>query len=299
MEEKIYRCICGKEFTAPNSFNGHKSHCKQHQISKYKTLDVYKQRVINTSTKCAEHQKRTHEVNLATWVSEQHTCETCGKVMLEKFATGRFCSKSCANTRAHSDSTKKQISLSVSKSKLHQNSTRVNKFYQSYIENPKLCKLCGNPLPYSKKYNIFCNAVCQAKFQSERMLKLCATMQKSLCGKGKRGWYKGYMCQSSWELAFVVYHIDHDIKIERNTQGFPYIWENKKHTYFPDFYLPGSDTYIEVKGFLDDKSKEKAKHFPKTLIIYNDLLMQDILQYVENKYGKDFTYLYDVDDSAE
>ena len=25
-----YLCECGKEFTTPNSFNGHKSHCKVH-----------------------------------------------------------------------------------------------------------------------------------------------------------------------------------------------------------------------------------------------------------------------------
>lgn len=31
----MYRCICGKEFDKPNSFNAHKSHCKEHFINKY------------------------------------------------------------------------------------------------------------------------------------------------------------------------------------------------------------------------------------------------------------------------
>jgi len=30
-------------------------------------------------------------------------------------------------------------------------------------------------------------------------------------GRGKSGWYKGYWCDSSWELAYVIYNIDHDV----------------------------------------------------------------------------------------
>lgn len=38
-------------------------------------------------------------------------CETCHKTCLSKFGSGRFCSRSCANTRTHSEETKKKLSL--------------------------------------------------------------------------------------------------------------------------------------------------------------------------------------------
>lgn len=46
------------------------------------------------------------------WIAEQHTCETCGKVMTEKYGSGRFCCKACANTRRHSEKTKEKIANS-------------------------------------------------------------------------------------------------------------------------------------------------------------------------------------------
>ena len=27
-------------------------------------------------------------------------------------------------------------------------------------------------------------------------------------GRGKKGWYKGYWCDSTWELAWVIYQLD-------------------------------------------------------------------------------------------
>lgn len=36
-------------------------------------------------------------------------------------------------------------------------------------------------------------------------------------GRGKSGWYKGFWCDSSWELAFLIYHLEHEIPISRNS----------------------------------------------------------------------------------
>lgn len=35
-------------------------------------------------------------------------------------------------------------------------------------------------------------------------------------GVGKSGWYNGIYCDSSWELAYVIYHIDNNLPIIRN-----------------------------------------------------------------------------------
>lgn len=129
----------------------------------------------------------------------------------------------------------------------------------------------------------------------QQKLELCAKQGTNLCGKGKRGYYRGYYCQSSWELAYVIYQLDHNINIIRNTKCFNYILDGIKRSYFPDFYLVDENKYIEIKGYYDNKTKEKEKQFPKNekLIILKQKEMQPILDYVINKYGKDFIKLYE------
>lgn len=46
---------------------------------------------------------------------------------------------------------------------------------------------------------------------------------------------------------------------------FEYIFENKKRLYFPDFYLPQYDFWIEIKGYETPKDKAKWNYFPLTL----------------------------------
>lgn len=115
-------------------------------------------------------------------------------------------------------------------------------------------------------------------------------------GRGKKGWYKGYWCDSTWELAWVIYNIEHDITFERNKIGFEYIYEGKKRKYYPDFI--SSDIYYEIKGRrkyedLDSENKEKISQFKGNLEVIYEKQMKPYLIYVKEKYGKDFFKLYD------
>ncbi|MBR2247609.1 MAG: hypothetical protein IJ880_11435 [Bacilli bacterium] len=112
-------------------------------------------------------------------------------------------------------------------------------------------------------------------------------------GRGKNGKYKGFWCDSSWELAYVIYCLDHNVNIIRNTIGFSYIWENSEHTYYPDFYNKDTNEYIEIKGYENDKDKEKIKQFKGIIKVYYYKDMKPILKYVKEKYGEDFIKLYD------
>lgn len=109
----------------------------------------------------------------------------------------------------------------------------------------------------------------------------------------KRGFYKGIWCDSSWELAFLIYCLEHNIAIKRNSDKFSYYIENELHYYIPDFIV--GNTYIEIKGRIDNKCKYKFEQFPKekTLKIYYAKNMIPFLNYVYEKYGKDFIKLYD------
>ena len=111
--KKEYECICGKKFDNPQSFNGHKSHCKKHQLNKYGSLqkleDVDKHRHLKAKeTLKLKYNKLKSIKNKAMidkWLEEKHTCENCHKVMTVKYGSGRFCCRSCANKRIHSKST--------------------------------------------------------------------------------------------------------------------------------------------------------------------------------------------------
>jgi hypothetical protein len=46
--------------------------------------------------------------------------------------------------------------------------------------------------------------------------------------------------------------------------GFEYEW-NGTRLYFPDFYLPAFDLYVEVKGFETDRDQAKWSAFPHKL----------------------------------
>lgn len=109
---------------------------------------------------------------------------------------------------------------------------------------------------------------------------------RSNSGRGQKGWYKGYYYQSSWELAYIVYCIDHFIQIKRNTKGFLYVYKEKEYLYYPDFIL--NEEYIEIKGYKSNKWQAKLNQFPKKLKVLEKNDMKIYLDYVMEKYGKAF-----------
>lgn len=115
-------------------------------------------------------------------------------------------------------------------------------------------------------------------------------------GRGKKGWYKGYWCDSSWELAWVIFNLDNNTVFSKNTKKFSYTYKDKIKNYIPDFLLESGE-YVEVKGYFTDEVKEKIKQFPHSIEVFDLKKMEPILEYVELKYGKDFIRLYEEDRS--
>lgn len=110
-------------------------------------------------------------------------------------------------------------------------------------------------------------------------------------GIGKKGRYLGYWCDSSWELAYVIYCLDNNIEIKRNTKAFNYNFNNKINKYYPDFIVEGN--YVEIKGYETERDKEKIKQFPLKIKVLYKKDLEHILTYVKSKYGKNFTLLYE------
>lgn len=114
-------------------------------------------------------------------------------------------------------------------------------------------------------------------------------------GKGIKGWYRGFYCRSTWELAWLVYQLEHKIKVDKCNESFDYFFEEQIHKYYPDFMI--ENVYYEIKGYRNKNVQAKIDQFPtdKMLImIEGKEEIRPYLQYCEEKYGKKFwTKLYE------
>ena len=111
--------------------------------------------------------------------------------------------------------------------------------------------------------------------------------------KCKYGVYKGFVCDSGWELAFLMYHLDHGNEIQRNTIAFEYVVNNKVHLYYPDFIIDG--VYYEIKGIYREFDRDKINQFlaDKKLIVIDKLSIDPYIRYCKKTYGNNFEELYD------
>jgi hypothetical protein len=151
-EEKEYICECGKILYSAQSFNGHKSNCKVHIIFKY-GVDGYdrylaKQKRATAASRESTRTKREQQksIELTAWLTTEPRCEHCNNVMVEKFGSGRFCSRACANSRVKTAADKAKVSESLlSSEKL---SRRKAEQRADYLLRPNSCVVCGSTLPW-------------------------------------------------------------------------------------------------------------------------------------------------------
>ena len=154
-----YLCECGAEFEYPQKFNGHKGHCKIHLAAVGK-LATYADRQARASAtgRNANNLKRAtkKQQDLVAWLNTEPKCSRCGKLMTEKFGSGKFCSRACANTREHSTETKQKIQQGVA----GQAQNKHVEAKQAYLLAPKQCTVCGKVLPYSMRFRVTCSEEC-------------------------------------------------------------------------------------------------------------------------------------------
>lgn len=86
-------------------------------------------------------------------------------------------------------------------------------------------------------------------------------------GRVKKVIYKDIILDSQWEVDFAIWLDEKQIVWERPNKGFEYIYEDKKHIYYPDFYLPQLDIYVEVKGYKRERDKYKWKSLHNLIVV--------------------------------
>ena len=274
--EKFICKYCGKECKHHSALKSHEKFCKANPTidDKYKPYE-YK----GICQKCGKEFIKIYK-NL----SEFNRCKRKGKL-------SKFCCLSCANSRVISEEVKEKIRngrklFDETHPKYWQN--LYSEFTKTGKHQKRVCKECGKTYDYVKKSGmsyLYCCKECKHKYLSKH-----TGGYRKGSGFGKSGWYKGIHCDSSWELAFVVYHLDNNLYIERYKGVRKYTFNNVEREYHPDFVTDAG--IIEIKGYYTEQVKAKQKQ-NEDIIIIDKIGITPYLKYVELHYGKDFTYLYD------
>ena len=122
--------------------------------------------------------------------------------------------------------------------------------------------------------------------------------------------YKDIMFDSSYELMYYIYCLDHGIQIMRNTKAIPFVVDDIQHMYIPDFVI-NSNELVELKGlhfynaqgdlinpFTDDELIQRIFNAKgKLMKELNVTVITDIhpyKQYVEETYGKDYVQQFKI-----
>lgn len=141
----------------------------------------------------------------------------------------------------------------------------------------------------------------QSEVHREYMLKTYGSMNVM-----HRYLYKNMYFDSSWELAFYIYHKDKGSKIEREPNSFDYIKNGVIHKYFPDFKI--NNKYYEIKGdqylefykngnpktLKDNHEKFLCMKKHKVTLLWSKQIKKYI-DYVCENYGKDYLDTFNIE----
>lgn len=92
----------------------------------------------------------------------------------------------------------------------------------------------------------------------------------NVSGRVKTYEFDGFKFKGTWELKVAKFLKEHNIKYTNKIKPIPYEWEGSEHLYFPDFYLPTYDFYIEVKGYKRDRDLCKWKALENLVVLEKD-----------------------------
>lgn len=256
--------LCGEKF---NSVKLKANHVRW----KHKNNSSYKEKITNIINK-------KYDESLGTVKQFKVSCVFCKTTFFvkerEKTFPNKekyFCSKNCSS---------KYSQLFVN---------RTNHI-KSMIEFGKKIKI------YPTKKEFFC-VVCKSKFNKtvnskEDVFKTCSkkcflellsknSRENPNCG-GELGYkhydYKEIKMDSSWEVELARWMDKNNIKWERSRKKHMFWWTDingNKRRYYPDFYLPELDVYLDPKNkykLSNDQFKlDKVLKENKMVLLYGDV----------------------------
>lgn len=275
---KIHACkYCGKTFETSNKLGGHVSMCKKNP------------NYINTVKKVKEAKTKPREEFIII-------CPICNhkftvKCTINDYKKGRYkktCSRECAHKLSVINTNLDDKNKNISK-------TNIDK-YSNIKKEPKYrtCEYCGNLFEVYNNSK-YCSKECSNKSRHEKLS--MSAKARNLGGLNsptthkyyKKGIFNNIQCDSSWELAFLIYCKDHNIVVERNIKPLYYIFEGKQCKFYPDFIVNGE--LIEIKGYFDKRNIEKKKQNPQVRFIDKNGIKK-YMNYTISTHGEDFIKMY-------
>ena len=228
-------------------------------------------------------------------------CKQCGKQIANHKT---FCNSSCAaifNNKergARSEETKRKIGQTLKERAIKLNAEHAEQIKELPVVF-RVCECCGNKFEVKRTTRNrltrakFCSDECRNKFLSDINKEMgSGGFREGSVKNYKSGWFNGIHCDSSWELAFLIWHKDHNIDVKRCCETRYYIINEKKHKYFPDFVV--NDKIYEIKGINDDINKAKQEYNPDVVFLYREDV-EKYINYAKETYGN-FIKLYDIKD---
>ena len=277
---------CEKEITVEKQciFALHVCNCDSNP-NKFKRIEKYKEKYTGK----IKVERITFEQECPKCSEHFDVVATKSQIKLGRYR--KFCSIKCANSHIVSDELKLKISEACKKSekvKIANNIQTEGRKYRIHIIKDKVikeftCLYCGEKGINKKNIK-------NRKYHKECWLKISGGIREG-SSRGKHGWYKGYWCDSSYELAFLIFNLEHDIEIERNRKGYEYYYKNKKHKFYPDFRVDGK--LVEIKNFRSELTDAKLNSVDEEIKIYYKDTIKPYINYVVDKYGKKFIELYE------
>ena len=272
MEKKHICSICRKLFDNGLSLGGHitAAHSEKSECA------VCKKQISRQAFK--------RHVNIC----KQIYCLFCNKQISKR---KKFCNSSCSAKfnlpkRIHKEETKKKISKSLS-----------GRIINTELYSVNNCSICGLSFERKKNKKETCSWACSRKLAAP---KIAAAVKgkvggyKNFGGKGKGGYYKNEWYDSSWELKLAKSLDEKNILFRRNTglYKFPYIdLKGRNRNYYPDFFFPETNQFLEIKGYWTTETKHKIKSSMeinpelKNLIILESL--EEIDKFCTNYHNND------------
>ena len=195
-------------------------------------------------------------------------CVKCGTDFIPTKGLISFCSIGCRNSRQRTDEVKSKISKGI------RSSTKF-KLAVDRLQGPDDPRkvpnfVTGRNVPKTRiKYRNCTN--CSKLFVTP-MYKQTRTVCSDACYiaikkqnyRGRKYLYNGEEFDSSWEIELVKFFNANDVEWQRHRV---IMWTDntgKQRRYFPDFYLPKYDVYIDPKNpICIDKQKDKLEAVSK------------------------------------
>lgn len=236
---------------------------------------------MNKSIQQLQFEKRVEE-----YYSKPKLCSNCNSVIGYQQKDNIYCSSKCSatvNNRKRKESGWSRSAESKLKTSL---ALKGRKYPNKLKREFRNCEKCGSTfLTRPSSTRRFCSSQCRPKSPGG---------YREGSGRSKHGYYKGIYCGSTYELAWVIYQLDHGV-IPTRFQGFVTCKETGQK-YYPDF-IQGR-TIIEIKGYesvesVSIKTNIAISHGYEVLVLRKTDLTKEFQHVKENYKFKCMSELYD------